>query len=59
MSKVFCIIDSNRGEIVSICDTIEVAYMLNAQYCDTEYHEVPELVEDVLVEERALNEFNY
>lgn len=55
MSKVFCIIDSNRGEIVAICDTIEVAYMLNAQYCDTEYHDHPENIENVWVEERNLN----
>lgn len=58
MSNVFCIIDSSRG-IIAICDTIESAYILDAEYCDTEYHDHPENVEDVWIDERNLNTFGY
>lgn len=59
MSKsAYCIIDGTRG-IVGICTSQKKANELCAEYCEMEYHNIPELVEDVWIEEQALNALNY
>ena len=55
---MFCVTDVTRG-IIAICDTYENACEICDRYCDMEYHDAPEMVEDVFIQYAPLNETLY